>query len=613
MTAIKKIAATGLVIALSIPAAVYGAEQAEYSQPIKDTKQQQIGVFSCEKNTEEWTKEVILKASAVPDDGKVLPEFSFLWQDDQNTGVSSGESYTVTENGLYTVKLKSTENSGLAADDIQIDVQNIDTTGPEIVSVAKDISEWTNGPVKVTVECEDYQPNGKSGAAAENAGGTSEVAAAEKGSAERTYGSGLHPEGAYSFDGGKTWTKDNFITIEENAIIDFIVRDALGNKSEQKITVDNIDKSEPTVRVSIADGGVLYEGEGGSVILTASASDASSGLADQPYSWDGGISWTNVAMHTVTKAGNYTVFVRDKAGNYTQATFQVSYTQRPANNNGESSGGSGNIQDTGGNGNSGGTDTSVNNGNGNVYYGVPAAPMTGNYSDDGNNTSGVTVPRETRETSESESRESVNKKETRSENDDKESEPLKTPLIQKEPTSGFPIRWVLIVIAAVAVILGAIVAAKIISDRQAAAGRDDDDDDEDMRQIYARVSKEENKVLSAMKEEAAAAVITAAVVTEEIIPEETPLIDEEPVSELTPAEIVTETVELPAEEMEAAIATPEEVETPMAEPETPAVEPETPVAEPEASTKEPEPVVLEGAHSRLIYDPATGEYKYEFK
>ena len=113
MTAIKKIAATGLLIALSVPAVVYGAEQTEYNQPIKDTKQQQIGVFSCEKNTGEWTKEVILKASAVPDDGKVLPEFSFLWQNDKNADTLTAESYTVTENGLYTVNGNRRKTVGL--------------------------------------------------------------------------------------------------------------------------------------------------------------------------------------------------------------------------------------------------------------------------------------------------------------------------------------------------------------------------------------------------------------------------------------------------------------------------------------------------------------------
>lgn len=619
MTAIKKIAATGLLIALSVPAVVYGAEQTEYNQPIKDTKQQQIGVFSCEKNTGEWTKEVILKASAVPDDGKVLPEFSFLWQNDKNADTLTAESYTVTENGLYTVKWKPAENSGAASDDIQIDVQNIDTTGPEITNVVKDTSEWTSSPVKVTVECEDYQPEEQNNTTTENVGKTA--------NADRVHGSGLHPEGAYSFDGGKNWTKDNFTIFEENATIDFVVRDALGNETRQNITVDNIDKSEPTVRVSIADGGVLYEGEGGSVILIASAADISSGLADQPYSWDGGMSWTNDAMHVVTAAGDYTVLVRDKAGNYTQATLQVNYTQRPTNNNGESSGGSGNIQNPVDSDNSGGIHMPVNNGESNVYYGVPAAPMAGYYGDDGSNTSGVTVPRETRETLEPESRESMIKKETKGENNDKESESLKMPLIQKDQTPKFPIRWVLIVITVIVVLLGAIATAKIISDRQAAAGPGDDDDDEDMRQIYARVSKEEDKALSAMKEEAdhaAAAVVTAAIATEEVVPEETPLIDEEPAVESS--EAGTENVERP-ENMEAStseefpenVVTSETIELPTAESEISTVEPEASEAEvaisaePEIPAVEPEPVVLEGTHSRLIYDPATGEYKYEFK
>ena len=64
------------------------------------------------------------------------------------------------------------------------------------------------------------------------------------------------------------------------------------------------------------------------------------------------------------------------------------------------------------------------------------------------------------------------------------------------------------------------------------------------------------------------------------------------------------------------MVTSETIELPTAESEISTVEPEAEVAisaEPEMPAVEPEPVVLEGAHSRLIYDPATGEYKYEFK
>ena len=140
MAAFKKIAAAGLIMALAFPAMAYGAGETEYSQPIRDIKEQQAGVFQCEKDTEEWTKEVILTASAVPDSGKTLPEFSFLWQGAKSAGAAGDDVYTVKENGVYTVKLQLPENSGLKAEDIQVDVQNIDTQGPEIVNVTKDIS-----------------------------------------------------------------------------------------------------------------------------------------------------------------------------------------------------------------------------------------------------------------------------------------------------------------------------------------------------------------------------------------------------------------------------------------------------------------------------------------
>ena len=583
MAAVKKIVTAGLLMALAVPTAVYGAEKAGYSQPIKDTKEQQVGEFGCEKNTEEWAKEVILTASAVPDSGKTLPEVSFTWREEQKSAASTGQTYTVRENGVYTVRLQLPESSGLTAGDIQVDVQNIDTTGPEIIQVNRDVSEWTSAPVTISVECEDYQEEVETGSnetveetSGSNTGELFGEAASENIenlSDERAKGSGLHPEGAYSFDGGKTWTTDNFITVEENTTMDFVVRDALGNETKQTITVDNIDKSEPTVRVNIADGGALYEGESGSLLLSASASDIHSGLADQPYSWDGGVSWTDASTHRVTEPGNYTVLVRDRAGNYTQAVLTVGYSQRPADTN-----------ETGGN-SSGGTNTYgiANNGGGTVYYGVPAAPITGTNNNSGNSKESE---RETKAAAETEKRESRSKTETETENE--ESEALKTPLIQNSESSGFPIRWILIGIAAAAVIIGVIAAVKIISDRQTAASGWDDEDKEDMSKVYARVSEKEKQTLGAVMAATEAVKVN---------------------------EAAGDTIQLDTEVIEEAMAEAETVELPAVETETiesaamkEAVEPVS-----EAAAAESEPVVLEGAHSRLIYDPVTGQYKYEIK
>lgn len=616
MAAVKKIVTAGLLMALAVPTAVYGAEKAGYSQPIKDTKEQQVGEFGCEKNTEEWAKEVILTASAVPDSGKTLPEVSFTWREEQKSAASTGQTYTVRENGVYTVKLQLPESSGLTAGDIQVDVQNIDTTGPEIIQVNRDVSEWTSAPVTISVECEDYQQDVETGSnetveetSGSNTGELFGEAASENIenlSDERAKGSGLHPEGAYSFDGGKTWTTDNFITVEENTTIDFVVRDALGNETKQTITVDNIDKSEPTVRVNIADGGALYEGESGSLLLSASASDIHSGLADQPYSWDGGVSWTDASTHRVTEPGNYTVLVRDRAGNYTQAVLTVGYSQRPAD-----------TDETGGN-SSGGTNTYgiANNGGGTVYYGVPAAPITGTNNNSGNSKESE---RETKAAAETEKRESRSMTETETENE--ESEALKTPLIQNSESSGFPIRWILIGIAAAAVIIGVIAAVKIISDRQTAASGWDDEDKEDMSKVYARVSEKEKQTLGAVMAATEAVKVNEA--AGDTIQLDTEVI-EEAMAEAEAAEMSgTETSEAVDERPE--MAESETVELPAAEAETvelPAMETETiesatmkeavePVSE--AAAAESEPVVLEGAHSRLIYDPVTGQYKYEIK
>ena len=566
MAAVKRIATVGLIMALAVPTIVYGAEKAGYSQPIKDTKNQQAGVFGCEKDTEEWAKEIILTASAVPDSGKTLPEISFLWREDQDDTVSTGKTYTVKENGIYTVTIQLPEGSGLTAEDIQVDVQNIDTTGPEIVSVTKDVSEWTSGAVKITVECEDYQ---KAEDDTEKMDG--EIA-------EEAKGSGLHLEGAYSFDGGKTWTTDNFVTVEENTTIDFVVRDALENTTKQSITVDNIDKSEPAVRLGIVDGGVLYEGEGGSLRLSASASDAHSGLADQPNSWDGGVSWTGNSIHTVTEAGDYTVLVRDRAGNYTQATVTVNYAQRTSDMSGS---GTGNSPAS----SNGSGYVSENNGIGTVYYGVPAA-MAGTVNNNVSESTDESVKEteENKETRETESQESVRETETEA----AESENLKTPVVQTNNTSGFPIRWVLLVIAAAAIIMGIIVVAKLISERQTVAAGWDDDDREDMEKVYARVSEKESQTLKAAA----------------------------PVSAVQNTEVqdrAGDTIQLDTEVIEEAMAEVETVETPVAETPVEDIKTTADAATVEIPEVEAEPVVLEGAHSRLTYDPATGEYRYEFK
>ena len=191
---------------------------------------------------------------------------------------------------------------------------------------------------------------------------------------------------------------------------------------------------------------------------------------------------------------------------------------------------------------------------------------------------------ENKETRETESQESVRETETEA----AESENLKTPVVQTNNTSGFPIRWVLLVIAAAAIIMGIIVVAKLISERQTVAAGWDDDDREDMEKVYARVSEKESQTLKAAA----------------------------PVSAVQNTEVqdrAGDTIQLDTEVIEEAMAEVETVETPVAETPVEDIKTTADAATVEIPEVEAEPVVLEGAHSRLTYDPATGEYRYEFK
>ena len=207
----------------------------------------------------------------------------------------------------------------------------------------------------------------------------------------------------------------------------------------------------------------------------------------------------------------------------------------------------------------------------------------------------------------------------------------------------FPIGLALIIAAILIVLSIIILVIKMMMDRFAAAAEDDDDDEEDMRKVYARVNKEEAKVATAAAaaaakaaeekakaaeaakaetpnvdfedldvEEAIGAAVTAAIASDEPVvkkvhrkhepaPEVTPAVDPEDeisIGEFAAAAVAAGVAVVENEkEMEAAISEMEEEKAAI-----------------QAGAANPaEAVVIEGAHSRLIIDPETGEYTYEFK
>ena len=111
----------------------------------------------------------------------------------------------------------------------------------------------------------------------------------------------------YSFDGGNTWQNSNQYETKENEEVNIVIKDEDGNKTEDKIVeIDNIDKIPPTVDI------IIKEKTTNKIVLQANAKDEASGI--DSYNWNNS-GYIKASIYEVTKAGTYTVVVKDKAGN----------------------------------------------------------------------------------------------------------------------------------------------------------------------------------------------------------------------------------------------------------------------------------------------------------
>ena len=716
MAGIKKLMAVGLALSLAFPTMVYATESKsqssvyEYeSKEIKNESDQTVGYLVCTTTTKntDFVKELELTATILDADKKtvkaeMLEGATYSWVDpyaeeaegEESSGsetedATKQETYTVKESGTYLVKVDLTNahiDWALSSKVIELSVTvgNVDVTGPEILKVTQSPEGWTKDKVTITVECADYQPTMTSAEAAAVASGAPTTLESMSENAEKKTGSGLHAK-AYSFDGGSTWTDKNTYEVTENTSFSFVVRDALGNQTSQTIEVKNIDKTVPTASLAVSDG-ELYEGEKGIVTLTATASDAESGLHEKPYSWDNGKNWYAGPSATVPTIGTYSVLVRDKAGNTATANVTVTYSEKETESEPEtqpdsepetnSTTGGSTSGTTGGStsGTTGGSTSGTTGGNtSGATSGSTGGTTSGNTGsssgsannsmgnsdwDDNNHISGIvnTPSRETDETeteTETETESETETKETKQTKQTKETETkevLQTPVTEEDDDFNLPIGLILI-IAAILIVLSIIVLViKMMMDRHAAAVAEEEE--EDMSKVYARVNKEASKTMAeaAAATEAAATVqktaeseaemhmddmeveaaigasVAAAIASEEPVVKKVQRTKHEQATGVEGAEAATEATvgaeaivnpedeisigEFAAAAVAAGIAVVDdekEMEAAISEME------EEKAAHMAGAAGATESVVIEGEHSRLIIDPETGEYKYEFK
>ena len=258
-----------------------------------ETEGAEVAVLTVRPDTTQWTREVKLQAGYEIKGSIAVASDSFIW----NGGAPSAQNeLSVESNGTYTCRLNAGSNNNCAEAEVSVAVNNIDRRGPEITELTY-AGDWTGGGVEVTVKAQDLQENGNSGCGIAEAG--------------------------YSYDGGTTW-KENIHTFTENGTYLIKVRDKLGNEGEKSLVINMIDNTAPKIHIDWDTAANVRVNR-----VTVQAEDlqpdggAGSGLAEEPFSFDGGKTWGKSSQIDIRENGTVTVAVRDKTGNIAKQTIDI--------------------------------------------------------------------------------------------------------------------------------------------------------------------------------------------------------------------------------------------------------------------------------------------------
>lgn len=255
----------------------------------------ELGYVTYTLDTTEWAKEV-----------HVTVEF-------ENVGVATGDKpyikngeafedghFTLTENGHYDFRIAGDANSGTGAASYSVDIHNIDNTAPIIDGYTLMPSDWVREGVEFHItSAVDIQPDGSQGCGLDDL--------------------------PFSYDGGETWTDENTRFYEENGDYEILVRDKLGNTGSLSIHIDNIDNEAPNIEsieydhtsnitdvtIKVTCNDILSDGREGA------------GLAELPYSYDGGKTWTDLTELHLTHNAVIEFVVKDKLDNQNSERIEI--------------------------------------------------------------------------------------------------------------------------------------------------------------------------------------------------------------------------------------------------------------------------------------------------
>lgn len=261
--------------------------------------------LSLAPSTTEWTSgSVHISASTVDDlSGVKLTKWAAGYQPlaffKNGAGTMFNDSFTVTDNGVYTVYAE--DQAGNAVTE-QITIDNLDDISPAI-SLTPSTTEPTQTDIAITVDATDQES------------GIEIVKwAAGKQSASYFAGEGNALQGAG-------------FTVSENGQYTVYAKDKAGNEQIETVEITNIYKSGPNLRLSLDNANWTNS----AVRIQLDVTDNGSGIAvqkwaaghhDPDYFMNEGTPFTGSSF-AVDSNGMYTVYIKDNAGYEAVAVIEV--------------------------------------------------------------------------------------------------------------------------------------------------------------------------------------------------------------------------------------------------------------------------------------------------
>ena len=261
-----------------------------------DTTKPTVLIEGSTKSGEETRSNVLLTAVVNPD---TAPSgYKYQWyKGTSKIKNATGITYNATSSGKYKIEVTTGSNNKATSEVYTVNIKTSGTSKPSGGGTNKKPSV-NNNKVPPVVKVSGIPTNWTTNNV------TLKISA--------TAVNGLHST-AYSFDGGKTYQKENQKTFTSNTKGTIIVRDKRGNKTTYNFNISKIDKTEPKVTIS---GNATLKSK-----LTAivTPSTTPSGYKYQWYKGNTILSGANSSTYTPSTVGTYYVEVRTGSGKKTKS------------------------------------------------------------------------------------------------------------------------------------------------------------------------------------------------------------------------------------------------------------------------------------------------------